>query len=83
MHVRLSVSEITHNVISAQSFVFFFAGFETSSSALSFCLYELARNEDIQTRLREEIHQIKKQYGELNYEALQSMSFLDRVAKGD
>ncbi|KAL1462448.1 hypothetical protein WDU94_014282 [Cyamophila willieti] len=73
--------EITPNCMVAQSFVFFVAGFETSSSALSFCLYELAQNKHLQTKLRQEILDTRKQQGELNYEALLSMSLLDKVTK--
>lgn len=74
--------EITEGVIAAQAFVFFFAGFETSSSALSFCLYELARNPDIQAKLRQEILEKKQALGgKLDYEAIHKLSYLDKVAK--
>uniref|UniRef100_A0A8D8LRU3 Probable cytochrome P450 6a14 n=1 Tax=Cacopsylla melanoneura TaxID=428564 RepID=A0A8D8LRU3_9HEMI len=73
--------EITPTCMVAQSFVFFVAGFETSSSALSFCLYEMAKNQQLQSKLRQEILDTQKQVGELNYEALQSMSLLDKITK--
>ncbi|XP_026681203.1 probable cytochrome P450 6a13 isoform X1 [Diaphorina citri] len=73
--------EMTDDVITAQSFVFFFGGYETSSSVLTFCLYELARNPDIQSKLRQEIMATKKKEGELTYEICHKMSYLDKVTK--
>ncbi|XP_065080034.1 probable cytochrome P450 6a14 [Ochlerotatus camptorhynchus] len=71
---------ITLNEIAAQCFVFFTAGFETSSTTINFCLYELAANPDVQERLRQEIEEsIAKDGGEVTYETLHSMDYLDRV----
>lgn len=71
---------ITMNEIAAQCFVFFSAGFETSSTTINFCLYELAMNPDVQDRLRQEIEEsIAQDKGELTYETLLGMDYLDRV----
>lgn len=48
-------SELEGDALVAQAAVFFTGGFETSSSTMSFTLYELAMNPEIQTKLREEI----------------------------
>lgn len=67
----------------AQVFVFFIAGFETSSSTMTFALYELAKNQDIQTRVRDEINSILKQHdGKLTYDAMQDMKLLGCVIDG-
>nr|ATY49601.1 cytochrome P450 [Bradysia odoriphaga] len=69
---------LTLNEIAAQAWVFFIAGFETSSSTLSFCLYELAKNADIQKKVQNEIDEIKKQHnGQLSYDAVSEMKYLD------
>ncbi|EAT32868.1 AAEL014893-PA [Aedes aegypti] len=71
---------ITMNEIAAQCFIFFTAGFETSSTTINFCLYELANNPDIQDRLRNEIEDVvAKDGGELKYDTLLGMNYLDRV----
>jgi hypothetical protein len=67
----------------AQAFSFLAAGFETSGTTLSYALYELALHPDVQNRLREEIKQVlDKHQGELTYEGMNEMSYLDMVIKG-
>ena len=53
--LRSKVTGLSMNSLAAQVFVFFVAGFETSSTTMMFCLYELSLHQDIQDRLREEI----------------------------
>ncbi|KAJ9581326.1 hypothetical protein L9F63_023499 [Diploptera punctata] len=66
--------------MTAQLYFFFIAGFETSSTTISFCLYELALNQDIQERLRKEINEVlKKHEGQITYEAVQNIEYLDNV----
>lgn len=69
------------NEMAAESFIFFSGGYETSSSALSFLLYELAMNPDIQQKLREEIQQgLENNEGSINYDLLFQFKYLDMVA---
>ncbi|KAH8355092.1 hypothetical protein KR093_005416, partial [Drosophila rubida] len=66
--------------IAAQAMVFFLAGFDTSSTTMSFCLYELALNPDIQQQLRAEIKVTLEQHNQdLSYECLQQMTYLSQV----
>jgi cytochrome P450 family 6 len=70
-------------VIAAQVFVFFIAGFETSSSTMTFCLYELALNPNIQDRVRNEIDTVLKRHGgNITYESVFEMEYLDKVVNG-
>lgn len=68
----------------AQSYAFLLAGFETTSSTMTFALYELALHPAIQDRLRTEIVQVMEKYNQvLTYEAMQDMPYLDMVISGE
>jgi cytochrome P450 family 9 len=68
--------EITLEDITAQAFIFFLAGFETISTVLAFTFYELAVDQDVQNRLRDEIQSIS---AKPTYESLLGMKYLDMV----
>lgn len=71
---------LTLEEMAAQVFVFFLGGFETSSTTLSFLLYELALNPDIQQRLREEIFTVVENHGgKVTYECVNSMPYMKQV----
>ena len=75
---------INMNELTAQAFVFFLAGFETSSTTMSNCLYELGRNPHVQERLREEIKTtVAKTNGQLEYESIIGLEYLEKVLKGE
>lgn len=67
--------------IVAQCFLFFVAGFDTSSTLLAFAAYELALHPDIQEKLFEEVSMVNKQNAgqKLQYDVLQKMKYLDMV----
>ncbi|CAK9832945.1 Probable cytochrome P450 6a14 [Anthophora retusa] len=77
---KLENIKLTDTLLTAQAFVFFVAGFETSSSTMSNALYELALNPDVQDKLRQEIRKHYEQNGgELKYEGIKDMAYLDLV----
>lgn len=63
----------------SQAFLFFFAGYETVSSSMKLLILELARNPDIQDRLRREIDEYHSKYGKIDYEKINQMKYLDMV----
>ncbi|CAG9854600.1 unnamed protein product [Phyllotreta striolata] len=71
---------LTNVDIAAQALIFFFGGFESVSSLMCFMGHELAVNQDIQERLREEILEtLEANDGELTYDALVKMNYMDMV----
>lgn len=69
---------LTVNEMAAQAFTFYAAGFETSSTTMSFCLYELAKNKNVLEKVQKEIDQIlNRSDSEWTYDGLQEMTFLE------
>ncbi|KAG4075135.1 hypothetical protein HA402_006152 [Bradysia odoriphaga] len=69
----------TDDELVAQCFIFFLAGFDTSSTLLTFLTHELTVNPDIQQKLYEEVRQaFESLNGErLTYDVLQKMKYMD------
>ena len=79
----MQLSEMTIELMAAQCFSFFLAGFEGASTTLMFLLFELAHHPHIQSKLRKEIiSTIESNGGEFTYEMMKSMPYLDMVIAG-
>ncbi|XP_046602915.1 cytochrome P450 6A1-like [Neodiprion virginianus] len=79
-HPEKSDFELTDAIIAAQAFVFFIAGFETSSTTISHALMELAQNHDLQERLRREIiESLEANNGDITYDGVKKLKYLDMV----
>ncbi|XP_037043807.1 cytochrome P450 9e2-like isoform X2 [Bradysia coprophila] len=71
---------ITEDVIIANCFVFLLGGFDTTESTLSFAIYELAVNPEIQDRLYLEIKAaVDDNHGEFSYDIIQGLRYLDMI----
>lgn len=77
---KLATHQMTIDDITAQAFIFFLAGFDTSSTLMCYVVYELALNPDVQEELRKEVERyIEEGNGELSYEALSKMEYMEMV----
>ncbi|CAL1293516.1 unnamed protein product [Larinioides sclopetarius] len=63
----------------AQCVLFFFAGYETTASALTFLAYELAKNPEWQEKLIEEVDKAFEKQTEMSYDAVRDLKVLDAV----
>ncbi|KAG5674637.1 hypothetical protein PVAND_004591 [Polypedilum vanderplanki] len=72
-------NSLTFNEVWSQSVVFFLAGYETSSTALNYCLYEMSQRKDICDKARESVKKaLEKHNGELNYDAVNDMQYIEQ-----
>ncbi|EZA59932.1 Cytochrome P450 6a2 [Ooceraea biroi] len=78
---KLGINNVNDTFIAAQSFVFFAAGFETSSTTIAFAMYELARNHKVQEKLRDEMKQILSSCsnGTISYDDIKKFTYLEQV----
>jgi len=78
-----SKKTLTIEQVAAQSFIFLLAGFETSSTTMSYCLYELARNPECQRKVQKDIDDVlDKHNGQITYESVSEMQFLENCIDG-
>ncbi|KAJ2943997.1 hypothetical protein O0L34_g8322 [Tuta absoluta] len=72
--------EPTDELLAAQGFFFFVAGVEPTASAIYATFIELGRNPDILQKVHDEIDRVWDKYdGNLTYEAISEMEYLDKV----
>ena len=67
------------NFLFFQSILFFFAGYETVSTTLSFVSYALAAYPDVQKKAQEEIDEMSPEGKPVTYDAVSKMEYLDKV----
>lgn len=73
-HKALSDKEVL-----AQSIIFIFAGYETTSNALSFIMHTLATHPDVQKKLQQEIDTTLPNKAFPTYDVIMEMEYLDMV----
>ncbi|CAG2172142.1 unnamed protein product [Oppiella nova] len=75
----VSEKKLTEDEILAQCLTFFTAGYGMTALTLSHCTYELALNPGLQDRLYEETKEAFNEKGEMDYEVLSRLPFLDAL----
>ncbi|XP_073965060.1 probable cytochrome P450 6a13 [Choristoneura fumiferana] len=79
---KLVEMEMDEYIMAGQIFVFFTAGFETSSSASSYTLHQLAFHPEAQRKCQQEIDDVLSRYdNKLCYEAVSEMKYLEMCLK--
>ena len=72
--------ELTITDMTAQAFIFFFGGFESSATCMCFAAHLIAAHQEVQKKLHEEIDKVLEETkGEPTYEAVNSMQYLDAI----
>ncbi|XP_076416987.1 cytochrome P450 3A25-like isoform X2 [Peromyscus maniculatus bairdii] len=74
-----SLKALSDMEITTQSFVFIFAGYEATSTSISFVMYQLATHPAVQKKLQDEIDRALPNKAPVTYDALMDMEYLDMV----
>ncbi|XP_026742005.1 cytochrome P450 6B7-like [Trichoplusia ni] len=72
---------LNSELLTAQAFILFGAGYETSAASISFVLNQLAYNKEIQEKCQKEIDTVLEKHGKICYEAISEMKYLEMVFK--
>ncbi|XP_063233597.1 uncharacterized protein LOC134537257 [Bacillus rossius redtenbacheri] len=80
MEAKKVQKDLTNDDIAAQAFIFFFAGFETTSTLLCFSTLLLAMHPEVQKKLQGHIDEVfDDEEQTITYEALHELAYLDMV----
>jgi len=60
---------------------FFLAGMETTANSMSFVLWYLIKNEEVYTRLQEEVDEVYSGKSDLHFDDIPTLTYMDQVIK--
>lgn len=81
LHLR-NKKNLSNIAIAAHTITFFLDGFETSSVALSYAMYYLGKNKQVQDKLRNQIKENIGSDGRISFEKITEMTYLEQVLNG-
>lgn len=74
---------LTFEEMASQIFVMFAAGFETSSTTSTLALYQMSTQPQVLAKAVKEVDEVLKRHnGQITYQALKEMSYLEQVMYG-
>ncbi|XP_017884322.1 cytochrome P450 6a2-like [Ceratina calcarata] len=79
MELEKTGEKVDKNALASHAFTFYADGLETSSITLSYVGYQLAVHQDVQKKLRDEVKSMIEKHGELTYDALAEMKYMEQV----
>lgn len=79
--IILFLEQLDEIDVAANLFLFIIGGHETTAATLSFCLYELSVNPELQEKVREEVLQVRNKRGNAA-DSLKELVYMDSVIKG-
>ncbi|CAH0714059.1 unnamed protein product, partial [Brenthis ino] len=74
---KISQLEVTDDLLAGQSLALFGAGYKSTSTTVTFLLYELAKDQQIQNRVIEEVDSYFKKHDSIDYECVNELSYLE------
>jgi len=80
LHGHKGTVTLTDDLLVAQALLFFFGGFDSIETLIMFAAYELALHPEVQQRLANELkNAAEKNNGDLNYDVINQLEYLDMV----
>lgn len=74
---------VTLNEMIAQCMLIFLAGYETSSTTMTFALFEMSLNPEIQEKVRDELFTVLKKYDDkICYDSIKELDYMQQVIDG-
>ena len=74
---------LSDNSMVAQCLLFIVGGYETTASLLAFSCFLLAKHQDQQQRLRDELQEMVAEHGGITYQGIIEARLLDACLQGE